>query len=95
MRWARLAAETSLTLEGHVLSLDLIRTASGPWEAELRLRLELGSTHGNDVFVSSAHTATRKLPGASADGLGDAVTGCISDILGQAAAVWRKAGAWN
>jgi len=81
------------TIDGHLLAFELIPSASGPWKAHIAVRLTLGPALGGDGHHTELYDATRDLPGAGTNGLGEAMSACVGDVLGQAVAAWRKAGA--
>jgi ABC-type uncharacterized transport system auxiliary subunit len=81
-----------LTLDGDVLACDLVREATGPSRARIRLRLLLGDYGTGEVLHSGVFEATEALPGAGAEGIGPAMSAATADALRQALDAWTAAG---
>ncbi len=83
--------DPELMLDGTVLACDLHRVPQGPWRARLMLRLDVARLESNEMLHAGVYTAERELPGASATGLGRAISECTAEIVAQALADWQGA----
>ena len=82
-----------LVLDGFIQRYDLVRTASGPWQARFSIRFDLADARTGKLLNSRTVDVSRELPGPAADGLGRAMGQCVSEAVRVASDRWLKSGA--